>query len=72
MRIHLIIFMSQILKEESSCSDSEEAKSFASHGKKTADRRPKTYHLTTNDQRRKLLDYIALRGYSVLKVRNNP
>lgn len=37
-------------------------------GKRLHDNRPKTYHLTTNEQRQKLLDAISRRGLSVLKV----
>ncbi len=37
-------------------------------GKHLPEKRPKTYHLTTNDQRKKLLDAIAIKGLSVLRV----
>jgi len=37
-------------------------------GKRVSERRPKTYNLTTNEQRKKLLDAISIKGLSVLKV----
>ena len=36
--------------------------------KRSHDNRPKTYSLTTNEQRQKLLDAISVRGLSVLRV----
>lgn len=37
-------------------------------GKRPLKTRPKTYNLTTNEQRRKLLDAISTKGLSVLRV----
>ena len=38
-------------------------------GKRSLEKRPKTYNLTTNEQRRKLLDAVSTKGISVLRVR---
>ena len=37
-------------------------------GKRTSNNRPKNYHLTTDEQRRKLLDAVSNRHISILRV----
>jgi len=63
-----------LFKQEEESVDSK-SDLFQSKGDKSAssadhssEKRPKTYHLTTNEQRRKLIDAIAFNGQSVLKV----
>ena len=61
------------INSHSQCDNEEDSKSTSDvpskkSGKKDAERRPKTYNLTTNDQRRKLLELISVKGHSVLKV----
>ena len=48
--------------------DDDECKSYSE--KLVLEKRPKTYHLTTNELRRKLIDAIEKDGLSVLRVRN--
>lgn len=50
-------------------STSEETPTASKQAASVTGKRPKTYNLTTNEQRRELLDAISKKGLSVLKVR---